>query len=540
MRPAACLLLGALLTLGLPPTGPARGDDTHHAPGAASLWASDHPVIARARLLVEAGAFARAEALLQEEAHWQTDAERTARDDALETIRRVRREYSQTGPELVAALQQTIEDFTAEDLRRLTAAGEVDHRLIDGAVCYFRREPGVMMRFCEEVKERRAEWDRRRAEASGQPGAPARPMDEDTANRTLNAHLAEVARAGRAAHAAAEPPVVVPMRFRVRYTLTLKPANQHHDPALMRPGASVRVWLPYPQVYRQQSGVTLLSATIDGEDVTPDIAPPATHAGGPAPIAGSPQRTACFKTTVTDPSQPIVFEEVFEYTMAGHYPVLDEASTRPLTEAERGAFAHYLAERPPHLVFTGALRALTDTIVGDETHPYRKAKAIFDWWDAHIRWRPELEYAAIPSFVEFCLDRRRGDCGVQAVTLMAMMRYAGIPARWQSGLTTTPGRENLHDWTEIYLAPHGWVVADPSYGYRQSDDPDVRGFYFGHMDAYRLIVNLDYGRELSPPKPSLRSEPADFQRGEVEVDGRNLYFDDWSCGFVVESVTPAE
>jgi hypothetical protein len=26
----------------------------------------------------------------------------------------------------------------------------------------------------------------------------------------------------------------------------------------------------------------------------------------------------------------------------------------------------------------------------------------------------------------------------------------------------------------------------------------------------------------------MRSEPADFQRGEVEIDGRNLYFDEWS------------
>ena len=42
-----------------------------------------------------------------------------------------------------------------------------------------------------------------------------------------------------------------------------------------------------------------------------------------------------------------------------------------------------------------------------------------------------------------------------------------------------------------------------------------------------MIVNLDYGRQLEPPKESLRSEPADFQRGEVEIDGKNLYFGDW-------------
>jgi len=42
-----------------------------------------------------------------------------------------------------------------------------------------------------------------------------------------------------------------------------------------------------------------------------------------------------------------------------------------------------------------------------------------------------------------------------------------------------------------------------------------------------MIVNLDWGRELFPPKPGMRSEPADFQRGEVEVDGQNLYYDQW-------------
>jgi hypothetical protein len=70
--------------------------------------------------------------------------------------------------------------------------------------------------------------------------------------------------------------------------------------------------------------------------------------------------------------------------------------------------------------------------------------------------------------------------------------------------------------------------ADPSYGLRKSDDPRIRSFYFGHIDSYRMIVNLDYGTSLHPPKQSLRSEPADFQRGEVEIDGRNLYFDEWT------------
>jgi hypothetical protein len=49
-----------------------------------------------------------------------------------------------------------------------------------------------------------------------------------------------------------------------------------------------------------------------------------------------------------------------------------------------------------------------------------------------------------------------------------------------------------------------------------------------------MVVNLDYGRELYPPKKSLRSEPADFQRGEVELDGKNLYFDAWDYNIDVK------
>jgi hypothetical protein len=47
------------------------------------------------------------------------------------------------------------------------------------------------------------------------------------------------------------------------------------------------------------------------------------------------------------------------------------------------------------------------------------------------------------------------------------------------------------------------------------------------MDSYRLIVNEGIAGELVPVKKYSRSEPYDFQRGEVEWKGGNLYFDQW-------------
>jgi len=40
----------------------------------------------------------------------------------------------------------------------------------------------------------------------------------------------------------------------------------------------------------------------------------------------------------------------------------------------------------------------------------------------------------------------------------------------------------------------------------------VKYFYLGGIDAYRLIVNDDYSRDLYPAKIYPRSETVDFQR----------------------------
>jgi hypothetical protein len=92
----------------------------------------------------------------------------------------------------------------------------------------------------------------------------------------------------------------------------------------------------------------------------------------------------------------------------------------------------------------------------------------------------------------------------------------------------------MHDWCEFYVEPWGWLPADVSYGLRNSDDLRIREFYFGHQDSYRLAVNFDYGCPFTPDSSALRSEPADFQRGEVEIDGKNLYFNEWDYDFSFE------
>jgi hypothetical protein len=117
---------------------------------------------------------------------------------------------------------------------------------------------------------------------------------------------------------------------------------------------------------------------------------------------------------------------------------------------------------------------------------------------------------------------------------MTLLRLNGIPARWQSGWVFSDngvGYANLHDWGWLYLAPYGWVPMDVTTGALDSPEPKLRDFYFGGLDAYRIVFNDGFSQPLVPAKQHFRSDTVDSQRGEAEWRGGNLYFDQWDYHF---------
>jgi transglutaminase-like putative cysteine protease len=284
----------------------------------------------------------------------------------------------------------------------------------------------------------------------------------------------------------------------------------------------VLAWLPFPQEYRQQRDVKLVRSDPPHHTISE---------------SGGPHRSIYFEGEVTNPAEPPRFMAEFEFITSAYCPQLDPAKVKPY-DTQSALYQEYTAERSPHITFTPEVKRLAAEIVGDETNPLEKARRVFRWVSKNIPWCSEMEYSIIPNISEKALKVRRGDCGVQGLTFVTLCRAAGVPARWQSGWQTKPGDWNMHDWSEFFVEPWGWLPADASYGVRDHADPRVRDFLCGHMDPYRLIVNLDYARELQPSKTSFRSEPNDFQRGEIEIDGHNLYFDEWDWTFRVKT-TPA-
>jgi hypothetical protein len=441
--------------------------------------------------LIASGEFAEAEKLLREQID---DPKAPVTGDAairIEVMRRTRRDFPHSTEQVLTELKKSLPDVTQKDIDAWSDAGVLQFRMIDGEKRYFRDAASNLFRLDKDAK-------RRQVKTSAEKKFNTTELVEKLVK------LAE----------ASDGPRIYPVKHHVKYSLTV-----HDKHPRVKPGAKVRAWLPFPQEYRQQHDVKLvrsrpLKVRIASRD--------------------APQRTVYFEETITDATKPPRFEVELEFMTDAYCPDLDPAKVKPY-DATSALYREFTAERLPHIAFTPEIKQLAAEIVGDEQNPLEKARKIFRWVSKNMPWISEMEYSIIPSLSVKGLTARRGDCGVQGTSFITLCRAAGVPARWQSGWQTKPGDWNMHDWSEFYVEPWGWLPADASYGVREHDDPRVRDFFCGSMDPYRMIVNLDYGRTLEPPKTSFRSEPNDFQRGEIEIDGHNLYYDEWDWKFQVDS-----
>lgn len=187
-----------------------------------------------------------------------------------------------------------------------------------------------------------------------------------------------------------------------------------------------------------------------------------------------------------------------------------------------------ISERAPQIVFSDRIKNLADEICGREKDALKQVEMLYNWIHSNIPWASALEYSIVPNIPEYVLENRHGDCGMKTLLFMTLARYRGIPVKWQSGWMLHPEKVNLHDWCEVYYQGIGWVPLDQSFGLQKSENEKLKNFYLTGIDSYRLIVNEDFSQDLFPVKIWPRSEPIDFQRGELEWKGGNIYFSDWT------------
>ena len=262
-------------------------------------------------------------------------------------------------------------------------------------------------------------------------------------------------------------------------------------------GKEVQAWLPVPAACPQQTEIEVMEAT----------------PGGICGPEDAPQRTIWWKGTGTS--------DVFvTYRYRHHAAWVD-----PMTIVSDPVQPDFdTEEQAPHILFTPYLRALAARITEGCSDPMERARAIYDYVTGHVDYRYQPAYIHQDNISDGCARELRGDCGVMALLFITLCRIAGIPARWQSGLAVRPGSVGSHDWAMFYIAPHGWLWADCSFGSsaRRNGEEERRRHYFGNLDPWRMVANNAFYAPLTPPDPAWRQDPYDNQRGEMMIDGRGL------------------
>lgn len=306
--------------------------------------------------------------------------------------------------------------------------------------------------------------------------------------------------------------ILQPQRMKVLYTLTVKPD-------VVPNGETIRAWLPYPREdIARQTNVRFIDASQSDYILSNDVATHASIYMEKEAIAGN----------------PTVFTAEYEFTSQGEWIDLSMIDDKTVAEYS-SELSEYVKERKPHTQFSERLKSLTDEVTKEATGTKETVEAIYEYIVDNYPWASALEYSTIKNIPEYAIENKKGDCGQVALLLITMLRYKDIPARWQSGWMMHPGEVNLHDWAEYYIEGIGWIPIDVSFGRTDAEsNPLPKKFFMSGIDSYRLYINNDYSGDFYPEKKYPRSETVDFQRGEVETDAENLYFDKWTYKMQVE------
>lgn len=382
-----------------------------------------------------------------------------------ERLARLRLAYPHDRAAALRLLKKRLRGFRKEELDGWIRDGHAAPRLIDGKE-RFEASFASNIIFCDPRLKRR--------------DLAADPAAEESLGKAM-ARIDELL--------AGAPPARY--RVRARIALTLK----------RRPAGTVRCWLPFPRVGDQVSSARLLAASHKNYRLAP-------------PYAG--QRTVYFEAKSRE------FFAEFEYEVSEWLTGGEGDDRVP------AAVRKYLAEEAPHIVFTPQVRALAARLTAGGKTIYSKARRIYDWLTRNFTYNFTLPYGVYGNITEHALAGLKGDCGFQALAFITLCRAAGVPARWQSGWAIRPGRAGLHDWALFYAG--GWRPADVSFGTsrHRAGEEARRRFYFGNLDAGRMVANSEFGAPLLPAKRHWRSDPSDNQAGEAETASGNLYYDELS------------
>ena len=447
--------------------------------------------------LIENGNFKEAETLIKFKIAGEelTKSEEYDLLMKVDIMNRIRRDFRLDDSTVTAMIKEYYPEVTPQELAKWEESGALECKMIDGEKRYFNSAARNLFRISKEAQSKYEQIKGRQS---------------DELDLFLSRYIPDVVKAAKA-RSGITGTMVMPVKMKIRYTITV-PAGEVPE------GEIIRVWMPYPRNNAKHKNIKLLSTTQPEYIISPE----------------SYAHKSIYMEQPAKKESDAVFGYKLSYTSYNIFFNFKPEDIKPY-DTESELYRKYTGERKSHIIFSDKIKSLTDSLVAGEENPYLKCVRIFDYIAENYPWASAREYSTIENIPEYVLENRHGDCGQVTLLFLTMARYAGVPAKWQSGWMMHPGEVNLHDWGEVYFEGIGWVPVDQSFGFvRGVNDDDVLHFYTKGLDAYRFIVNDDFSADFYPAKIYPRSETVDFQRGEVEWKGENLYFGRWYYNMEVE------
>ena len=394
-----------------------------------------------------------------------------------EMILRMPEDYPYTKEDALAVLREHIPDFTEEEFDERVDAGKIGWIYVNGEMHFFNR---FFQTMCK-------------AEPAFAVRAGVKLAGVESAGKGSK----EEGRLDRCRHIMKEQGY---MKNRIRIHASVKVKEEHFTK-----GMFVRVHLPIPAACEQQSEIVIEKIFPENGIVAPEDAP---------------QRTICWEENMQENHE---FYVEYSYVHKASYHEMEGL------KGDKVQPDFYTQEEAPHIVFTPYIKALTKSLCEGTDDPMEKARRIYDFITVNMKYTFMPAYFGLENIAEVCARNFTGDCGVFALLFITLCRCAGIPARWQSGLTAEPDFCGGHDWARFYVAPYGWMYADTSYGIGavRVENEERRKFYFGNLDAYRMVANNEFQAPFTIDKDHWRADPYDNQVGEIETKDRGLRFEEY-------------
>ena len=151
----------------------------------------------------------------------------------------------------------------------------------------------------------------------------------------------------------------------------------------------------------------------------------------------------------------------------------------------------WLADDKKYDLSSPALASIVGKVTDGKTTTYDKARAIFE----HIAKVISYDRSGGWNNAAAVLERGTGSCSEYTFALVALLRKAGIPARYVGALSERGDEASFddvfHRWAEAWFPGYGWVPLDANAAH--GTPPGERASFFGGRSNRHVVTTIEGG-----------------------------------------------